>query len=76
MAAVPCLFNEVIGGVEVGGDVLCVHISHRHLELLEALGHLQIFWVVVDADQPAHTNHPQLKPKGMSDDRLTFEVVD
>lgn len=74
LAAVPCFFNEVIGGVEVGRDVLCVHVSHRHLELLEALGHLQVFRVVVDADQPAHTHtsHLQLKPQMALGHGLTF----
>lgn len=65
--AVPCLLNEVIGGVEVGRDVLCVYVSHCHLQLLEALGHLQILWVVVDADQPARIKHlPAAETSSMS----------
>lgn len=58
MTAVSGFLDEVIGGIEVGCDVLGVHISHGHLQLLEALGYLQILWVVVDADQPAHSKRP------------------
>jgi len=53
MIAVSCFLNVVIRGVEVWCDVLGVHIGHCHLQLLEALGYLQIFWVVVNADDPA-----------------------
>lgn len=52
LIAVPCLLNVVIGGIEVGRDVLCVHICHCHLQVLETSGHLQVFWVVVNADDP------------------------
>lgn len=45
-------FNVVIGGIEEGGDVLCVHICHRHLQLLEGLWGLQVLRIVVNGDDP------------------------
>lgn len=58
--------NEVIGGVEVGRDVLCVHIGYSHLQLLETLGHLQILWVVVDANQPARIKQLPATERGQA----------
>ncbi len=49
----PGFLNVVIGGIEVRGDVLCVYICHCHLQMLKSLRHLQILWVVVNADDPA-----------------------
>lgn len=49
----PGFLNVVIGGIEVRGDVLSVYICHCHLQMLKSLRHLQILWVVVDADDPA-----------------------
>ncbi len=49
----PGFLNIVIGGIEVRGDVLCVYICHCHLQMLKSLRHLQILWIVVNADDPA-----------------------
>ena len=60
LVAVPCLLDVVIGGIEVGCDVLCVHICHCHLQMLETSGHLQVFWVVVNADDPTTVMCPSV----------------
>lgn len=53
LIAEPCFLDVVIRGVEIGCDVLCVYISHCHLQMLETFRNLQIFWVIVNADDPA-----------------------
>ena len=49
----PGFLDVVVGGIEVRCDVLCVYICHCHLQMLKSLRHLQILWVVVNADDPA-----------------------